>query len=273
MQLTRPVPSDVYPELPRVLERLVAHVQSILEQQLVGVYLVGSLAVGDFDLDSDIDFVVVTDGELSARCVAELNAAHAGIHRTGCYPAEHLEGSYLSLARLRDTAGVGIEPVWFLENGDTELQRSAHDNQWHVRWILREREFALIGRGPRDFVPPVPCGAMAAEARSTLRELQRGMRAELDGPLAFLNSRFGQSFAILTACRLLQTMRSGEVHSKRASVRWALRHLSAEWHELIEAAWVEREGVRFCQKIRQLADRDLLRRTEAFVDHAVARST
>jgi predicted nucleotidyltransferase len=31
----------------------------------VGLYLLGSLAIGDFDLTSDIDFMIVTNSELS----------------------------------------------------------------------------------------------------------------------------------------------------------------------------------------------------------------
>ena len=49
----RTIPSEPYPELPLVLERLAAGTQSALRENFVGAYLVGSLATGDFDLDSD----------------------------------------------------------------------------------------------------------------------------------------------------------------------------------------------------------------------------
>jgi predicted nucleotidyltransferase len=53
------IPRVPYPELPSVLGELVAGVESVLASNLVGVYLVGSLATGDFDLDGDVDFLVV----------------------------------------------------------------------------------------------------------------------------------------------------------------------------------------------------------------------
>ena len=90
------VPNTPYPELPWVLDALVAGIRAVIADNLVGVYLVGSLATGDFDLDSDVDFLVVTRQELTDAVIPRLQAMHTRIHGLGCYPAEHLEGSYIS---------------------------------------------------------------------------------------------------------------------------------------------------------------------------------
>jgi hypothetical protein len=137
--------SEVYPELASVLQRFVAGVQKALGSKFLGAYLVGSLATGDFDLDSDVDFLILTNAELSDAEVRSLQTTHADIHALGCYPAEHLEGSYISTDLLNRTDLVGVEPLWFVDNGSTSLERSIHDNRWHVRWILRERGITIIG--------------------------------------------------------------------------------------------------------------------------------
>jgi hypothetical protein len=77
------------------LERFTAGIQDALRANFIGAYLVGSLATGDFDLDSDIDFLVITNKEPTASEVLLLEALHREIHSHGSYPAEHLEGSYL----------------------------------------------------------------------------------------------------------------------------------------------------------------------------------
>ncbi len=59
------VPDHPYPELREVLSAFVNEISSELAGNLIGVYLVGSIATGDFDLDSDIDFLVVTNTELT----------------------------------------------------------------------------------------------------------------------------------------------------------------------------------------------------------------
>ena len=79
------------PELASVLQRFIAGVQNELSNFL-GAYLVGSRATGGFDLDSDVDFLILTNAELSDVEVRSLQTTHVDIHALGCYPAEHLEG-------------------------------------------------------------------------------------------------------------------------------------------------------------------------------------
>ncbi len=263
------VPCMPYPELPSILRELVAGVEKELGGNLVGVYLVGSLATGDFDLDSDVDFLVVTKEELSNEAVRSLQALHARIHSLGCYPAQHLEGSYITLALLNLPEAVGVQSLWFLDNGSTTLERSVHDNQWHVRWMLRERGVRLIGPDPTSLLEPVPVEAMRAETATAMRRIADEFAGEIDLPLTFWTSRFGQSFAVLNACRMLHTFQTATIQSKLAGVKWARHALEPVWGGLIERAWQEREGVRHCIKIRERADAHALKETLEFLRYAV----
>jgi predicted nucleotidyltransferase len=262
------IPGEPYPDLPLVLERFIAGVQNALKENLVGGYLVGSLATGDFDLDSDIDFLIITDHELTDAEVRLLQALHLEVHNLGCYPARHLEGSYISRHLLTRSDLVGIQPLWYVDNGSTLLERSVHDNQWHVRWILRECAITLTGPDPKALIQPVLIEALRAEMLTSLKKLRTHFVAEIDKPLGYFNSRFGQSFAVLTCCRMLHTLHSGAVHSKLSAVQWAEHSVDAKWHELIRQAWAERKGVRFCLEIRQPADARLLRETARFIGYA-----
>lgn len=263
------VPSVPYPELPSVLCELVAGIETELAANLVGVYLVGSLATGDFDLDSDVDFLVVTKEELTDEVVRSLQAMHARIHGLGCYPAQHLEGSYISYGLLNQSEAVGLQPLWYLDNGSTTLERSVHDNQWHVRWVLRERGIALLGPEAKSLLDPIPVESMRAEIAATMRRAADDFAAEIDGPLTFWTSRFGQSFAVQSYCRMLHTLQTGAVQSKLADMKWARQALDPAWAGLIQRAWEEREGVRHCVKILQHADPRVLRETLEFIQYAV----
>jgi hypothetical protein len=81
---------------------------------------------------------------------------------------------------------------------------------------------------------------------------------------------FGQSFIVLTCCRILHTMHTGEVQSKKAGARWAVQFVDPAWRKLIDRAWADREGVRFGVKIGQRADEKLLEETLEFVKYALA---
>ena len=245
------IPNESYPEVHVVLETFTAGVRNALRENFVGAYLIGSLATGDFDLDSDVDFLIVTNAELSDAELRLLQALHIDIHNLDYYPAKHLGGSYISRGLLTRADLVGVQPLWYVDNGSTLLQRSVHDNRWHVRWILRERAITLMGPSPGTLIPPVPMDAMRAEILTSIERLKTHFVAEIGTPLAYFNTRFGQSFAVLTCCRILHTFQSGAVESKLSSVQWAEQSLEAAWHELIQEAWAERKGVRFGVKIRQ----------------------
>jgi len=261
--------NDVYPELDSVLQRFVVSVQSALGSNFLGAYLVGSLATGDFDLDSDVDFLVLTTVELCDAEVKSLKATHSDIHALGNYPAEHLEGSYVPAELLNRPDTVGVQPVWYVDNGSTSLERSVHDNRWHVRWTLRERGIIMTGPDPETLLPPVPIETLRGEALSSIQELARRFLAEVDQPIRWFNTRFGQSFAVLTCCRMFQTSISGSVQSKLSAVKWAEHFVDPEWRELIRGAWVERRGARFGDKVRQPAGTKVMHETAKFLDYAV----
>lgn len=260
---------NVYAELPKVLDQLVSGAKNILVDNLVGIYLVGSLATGDFDLDSDIDFLVIIKDELSDETVQELQNMHREIYKQDCYPAHHLEGSYMSLKILNDAESVNKTTLWYLDNGSTTFERSIHDNRWHVRWMLREKGVTLFGPDPKTLLPPVPINKMRNEIGDIMHVLEKGFMEELDQPLSFYNTRFGQSFSVLTICRMLHAIQTGTIQSKLAGANWAKQALDPRWRNLIDQAWEERKGVRFCVKIRQPAKRELLDKTAEFIEYGI----
>lgn len=266
----RRLPDSVYPELASVLQKFVVGVQAALGSNFIGAYLVGSLATGDFDRDSDVDFLMVTKAELCDAEVKSLEATHSRVHALGSYPAEHLEGSYLTAEILSRPQAVGMQPIWYLDNGSTSLERSAHDNRWHVRWILRERGVIITGPDPKTLLPPVSKEALCQEALSAVHEIAGRFLAEVDQPVGWFNTRFGQSFTVLTCCRMLQTLSSGTVESKLSGVNWAEQCLEPQWYGLIRGAWLEREGVRFGEKVRQPAPTSLMHETANFLSYAVS---
>lgn len=264
------IPENPYPELRTVLNAFVAEITAELRENLVGIYLIGSIASGDFDSDSDVDFLVVTNHELTEANRKSLQDIQIKIHDIDCYPAKHLEGSYISLSDLNDWDIVGEKKLYYFDNGSTTYEHSTHDNQWHVRWILRERGITLIGPKPETILQPIPLDGMYNEIKTTMLQVMKYFQDEIDCPLGFWNSRFGQSFAVLTYCRMLHTLHTGTVQSKKAGAKWAKEFVDPRWIKLIDQAWNEREGVRFGVKIGQRAEASLLYETLEFIKYAVA---
>ncbi|MBM3153016.1 MAG: DUF4111 domain-containing protein [Chloroflexi bacterium] len=265
------IPSSPYPELREVLEMFVGEITVVFKDKLAGVYLVGSLALGDFDLDSDVDFLVVTQTELTDADMEPLQDIHQKIHDLNCYPAKHLEGSYIYIGDLNNWSEVGKKELLYFDNGSTVCEHSTHDNQWHVRWILRERGIALTGPRPDTILQTIPSNALISEIRNQMLRSMEIFQGQINLPLGFCNSRFGQSFFVLTFCRMLHSLHTGIVQSKKAGATWAKQNVDPTWHKLIDQAWQEREGVRYGIKIGQRADPALLYQTLEFMKYAVAK--
>jgi predicted nucleotidyltransferase len=85
-----------YPEVNALLQQLLSSVQAVLAHGLVGMYLDGSVATGDFEPDkSDIDFVVVDEVFLA------LKHMHARLATGASRWVTELEGSYVPRRALR----------------------------------------------------------------------------------------------------------------------------------------------------------------------------
>ena len=250
-------------DLNAVLTDLVSGTQSILGVNFCGAYLQGSFAIGDWDEYSDVDFIVVVEQDVSAEEFAGLRELHHRIYDQPCPWAQHLEGSYFpkDLLRREDPA---LTPLIYIDNAHRELERTAHDNSLVVRWTLREHGITLAGLEPRSLVEPVPVDDLRREVRAVMRQWSEEI---LTGRYT-INNCWAQPFAVISYCRMLQTLQTGTVESKPAGVRWGLQNLDPQWADLIRRAWAERPepGI----KVRQAADWENVRRTEEFVRYVLA---
>src|SRR5829696_10263286 len=117
MSVSIPQPTP-YLDINVFLKRLLATMQSTLGEQFMGLYLGGSLALGDFNPQrSDIDFVAVTLDELTPERVAALQAMHTRLRASGTTWAWRLDGSYVPQQVFRHWAA-GHPPCPFVEGDE-----------------------------------------------------------------------------------------------------------------------------------------------------------
>jgi predicted nucleotidyltransferase len=249
-----------YPDLNAVLRELTRSIQAILGAELVGVYLQGSFAVGDFDPHSDVDYIIVIQQELTTEQVAALQTMHARIYDLDCPWAQHLEGSYFPQATLRLPPQPG-EQLWYLDNGARQLIRSVHCNTLVVRWQLRQHGVVLTGPDPTSLLPPIPDVDLRREILAVIHD----WGAEILANPEHFNNRFYQGFITLSFCRMLHSLHTGEIASKRCSAEWAKATLDPAWRDLIDRAWSTRPVPEI--SVRTPADPADFQRTLEFVSY------
>ncbi|HEV8372345.1 MAG TPA: aminoglycoside adenylyltransferase domain-containing protein [Actinomycetota bacterium] len=212
----------------------------------MGVYLSGSLALGDFDrASSDLDVLVATAGPLGDADLERLRRLHADLTSAGSWTAR-LECVYLPLAALRryDPADRRRYPVGA---GDRGFVLGRQGPTWVFdRQVAREHGLVLLGPDPRTLIDPVAPQELQTTARAHLLDFWAGQLQNGTGPTgpAWLRGRNYQAFAILSLCRALYTLQHGEVVSKPAAAAWASRRLGPPWPSLVARALAWRSDER-----------------------------
>ena len=238
MNAPHPHPTP-YPDVNALLQVLLENVQAVLTRHFVGMYLDGSLTSGDFDQDSDIDFVVATDADVSGDLFTALQAMHDRIAAINSPWAIQLEGSYVSRHALRRyDPSHALHPN--IERGNGErLKMALHDRAWAVhRYVLRERGITLRGPAPQTLIDPVS----PEELRQASLESLHGWATQFLNDPAPISNRGYQSYTVLTLCRILYTLKHGAVVSKPVAARWVQERTGERWTPLIERAWVGRHN-------------------------------
>ncbi len=255
-----------YPDLNRVLQELTARVQMVLGDHCVGAYLQGSFAVGDFDLHSDVDFIIVMQDDLSDQEVQALQVMHARLYALDNPWAQHLEGSYFP-RRVLQHPPQSKSRLWYLDHGSRSLIQSDHCNTLVVRWVVRERGVTLAGPAPVTLVAPIAVRALRQEILATIRDWGQEILTHPDR----YNNRFYQTYIVLNYCRMLHDLHNGFPGSKAAGAAWAKANLDASWAGLIDRAWAGRPNPAL--SVRQPADPTDFQATLALVRAIINEST
>ncbi|HEY3365148.1 MAG TPA: aminoglycoside adenylyltransferase domain-containing protein [Symbiobacteriaceae bacterium] len=224
-----------YPEVNEFVTMVWEQQHHVLGESLVGVYLGGSLALGDFAPNaSDIDLLAVTAEPVSGSRLRQLEALHARVSASGHPWAARLEASYIPREAIRrhdpnDCHHPSIGETW-------AFGICHHDEAWVVqRWIIREQGVTVWGPPPATLIDPVTPPELRNAVATLLRE---DWRARLDNPEWFRQRNF-QAYGILTMCRCQYTLAAGAIATKPAAASWA-KAAMPQWAHLIDRALVWR---------------------------------
>jgi predicted nucleotidyltransferase len=227
-------PSTSDPAVGSLLVSIREAIVTATGSSLVGLYLFGSLATGDFDAAvSDIDLLAVLTEAPSERLVPRLGRMHADLAQANPVWDDRIEVIYIAtqgLARCRtDTTTIAVispgEPFHVVKAG----------RDWILNWYpARESGVRLLGPPIDSLIPPIP----SAEYLDQVRRFLVGFTNRIGDDA----SPGSQAYAILTMCRGLYAIRFDQRLSKRAAASWAQQEFP-QWADLIRRAlgWRQRQ--------------------------------
>jgi hypothetical protein len=218
-------------EVEQLLTTLLAEIHARLTSNLVGLYLRGSLVMGDFRPESsDIDLLAVTERLVSAEEFAALVEMHNHLGQPGHPFANRVEIAYIDRVALRRFQPGYRFPT--LGQGET-LGWAEHHTNWILeRWMVREHGIALFGPPPTTLIDPVPRAELSSAVRERLQDWAE-WASDLNDP-EWHGPRSHKAYVVETMCRALYTLAQGEIGSKPQSVAWARQSLPEPWRILVE---------------------------------------
>jgi Domain of unknown function (DUF4111) len=212
----------------------VASWKSALGRNLAGVYVQGSLCTGAFnprisDIDVMVTTRVLTDSATNER-LHEVQRAMLG--RGHGRWADMLEAIFVPVKALGMPGVPGVSVLELHPDEGFKIQRLGPDFLIQKR-LLREHGITLFGPKIAKVVAPVTNGELRDAVIGNLREW---WMPQLEYPGLFLKRSY-QAYAVLTMCRALCLLVTGEVVTKPQAAAWALHgpYLEA-WQPLIESA-------------------------------------
>ena len=216
------------------IDELVAAVREALGENLVGVYLHGSLALGCFNPErSDVDLIVVTRQGMTVetkRSVAEIL-----LHCSNA-PAP-VEISFLPEAYMNPWQYPTPFDFHYGEDWREKTSAELSSGEWK-KWndairkdddlaahitILLESGIVLCGRPIDEVFPPVP---KRHYVDSIVKDFEWGRDRIEKYPASF----------VLNACRVSAYLREGRICSKEQAGAWALSIVNDEFGELVNCA-------------------------------------
>jgi len=229
-----------YKEVNDLIQRLLKEVKCVLGEQFIGMYIHGSLAVGDFNpKNSDVDFLVVTKEMVTEDLFCSLKKIHEKIIAEGNKLAKRLEGSYVSKEFLLSKEPPK-KPRPYVNESEFCLEHYGYE--WLIeQYTIRENGIVIEGPNPKDIINPIS----SAELKKASLKLLNSWWAPIIIELSPLRDCHYQTYAVLTMCRILYMFDRGAIVSKKVSAKWALSTLDEEWKILIEKAVEWEEGVVF----------------------------
>jgi hypothetical protein len=223
-------------KIPEPVHLLLHEYLTLMEQALpgfvAGFYIHGSVALGAFEPGfSDIDFITVASRRCTPEDIAHLTKIHRALEDK--YPGCLLSGSYLQwsdLGQFEET----IEPAPYYHDG--VLHASGYNDVNAVTWwLLKHRGLAMAGPDPKALDFTVDWPQLIVKMRRNLNTYWV-MFTRDPARIVWLFSNYGIQWTVLGVLRQFYTFREQTIVSKGEAGAYALDHLPARWHRLVQEA-------------------------------------
>jgi hypothetical protein len=262
------LPENIPKDLSGLLQEMAADFSVILRENLVGIYLWGSLTYDAFDETcSDVDCIGVTRRDLDEGEFSELDEwfkNKAEINRW----VKRIEMRFVIDRQFLDKSSRCCG--FYHYTG--KLVRHGSDGNPIVWMNIGKSGVTLCGKDAKLIAPHVSDQCLHDALLLELNYLQENLTRNVGdrSDKAFIYN----AYAVLTACRILYSARHKTLVSKDQAYSWAMERFPPQWQVVIRAAKhnrlknrgsttpkLEQDAMRFVEFVTREIKRELERRS------------
>ena len=221
----------LYPSANDFISDYVAQVSNLLGDNLVGVYLFGSLTYGDFNpKSSDIDLIALVDNPLAINEIEKIEKLHKDLEQQHSKWKNRVESSYTPISILGQITPPNAPRPYY---GEGKMWHEAdYGNEWIINlYLLKKHGITLFGTDLHQLIDAVD---IVEVQKACIRDLFKEWEPKLREP-DWLNNSHYQSYLILNLCRILYAVLNADLRSKKVSSQW-VKETYPQWSYLVETA-------------------------------------
>lgn len=212
-------PIDTPKETRSLLTPIITLIHSLLANNLVGIYLYGSLATGSFQLgSSDIDLILIVKENLSSK---EKNKIISRLNKT------REQGKSIEISVFLESVVQTLQYPILVElrydYPDNIFENEPDEEVVSFLYEATERGFCIWGKPLSKVFQNIPAKHYL---RSVFQDLKYTRRFLHENP----------TYWVLNACRTIAFLRERRVLSKLEGGEWGLKNLGEKYHDLINQA-------------------------------------
>lgn len=217
-------------EFPQQVNQVISIAETILQDQILGIYLYGSATMNGLRPDSDIDILIITKQELSNSIRADLTKQLLKISGSvGCIEKRPLE---VTIINQSDIVPLQFPPKcqymygeWLrgeMEAG--EYPQACNDPDIMILlWQARKNSITLKGAESKELIPAIP-----------FHEIKKAIRFSLPGLISSFKG--DERNVLLTLSRMWFTLVTEEITTKDVAAKWVILKLPERFPPLLTTA-------------------------------------
>ena len=226
----------------RILDELTQGLKNLFGNDLLGVYLTGSIALGGYhDGKSDIDFTVLIQNKLDAEQTVSIKTLHGRVKKK--YPHHTLEGHYITPDELGKEADE-IDPVAAYYRG--KVSRSYHGISPVTWYTLKKYGVTVRGIPAKELAIDAKEDALA---RYVIENVNTYWVRWLSGTKRFFSVKglyaltpTSVEWCVLGISRMFFTLSERDVTAKDAVISYTMRHVPPRYQRIQKEAQRIRTG-------------------------------